>query len=107
MPRAVWSGTISFGLVNIGVRLYPATSPTDVRFHLVDERGARVRFRRYVEAGGDSRDWDERETASAAAEREDTDIASRSLRGDSPLRDDPGPREEREVAYEELQRGYE
>jgi DNA end-binding protein Ku len=108
MPRAVWSGTISFGLVNIGVRLYPATSPKDVRFHLVDERGARVRFRRYVEDDPDSRDWDERETASAAAEREGTGIAPGSLRGDSvPLRDDPARREEREVAYEELQRGYE
>ena len=48
MPRAVWTGSLSFGLVNVGVRLFPATSPKDVRFHLVDERGQRVRFRRFV-----------------------------------------------------------
>ena len=47
MPRAVWTGSLSFGLVNVGVRLFPATSPKDVRFHLVDERGQRVRFRRF------------------------------------------------------------
>ena len=33
MARAVWSGSLSFGLVNIPVRLYPATTPKDVRFH--------------------------------------------------------------------------
>ena len=49
MPRAVWSGTLTFGLVTIPVRLFPATEPKDVRFHLMDERGRRVRYRRFVE----------------------------------------------------------
>ena len=107
MPRAVWTGTITFGLVNIGVRLYPATSPKDVRFHLVDERGARVRFRRYVEAEPDGRDWEERPTTGAADSGE-IDLAPASFgEGPAPLREDTGSREEREVAYEELQRGYE
>src|SRR5438067_7858041 len=49
MPQAVWTGTISFGLVNIPVRLYPATEPKDVRFHLYDRRsGRRVRYERVV-----------------------------------------------------------
>lgn len=44
MSQAVWTGSISFGLVNIPVRLYPATQPKDVRFHLYDRRtGKRVR----------------------------------------------------------------
>jgi len=47
MTQAVWTGTISFGLVNIPVKLYPATEPKDVRFHLYDRRtGKRVRYER-------------------------------------------------------------
>jgi len=92
MPRAVWTGTISFGLVTIPVRLYPATSPKDVRFHLVDDRGARVHFRRYVEAD---------ETEPAAANDVDAETAEGSVGS-------AGPRTaEREVAFEELQRGFE
>jgi DNA end-binding protein Ku len=50
MPRAVWTGSLAFGLVSIPVGLYPATEPKDVRFHLVDpESGRRVRYRRVVE----------------------------------------------------------
>jgi DNA end-binding protein Ku len=47
MPQAIWTGSLSFGLVNIPVRLYPATQPKDVRFHLYDRRtGKRVRYER-------------------------------------------------------------
>ena len=47
MRQAVWTGTINFGLVSIPVRLYPATEPKDVRFHLYDRRtGRRVRYER-------------------------------------------------------------
>jgi DNA end-binding protein Ku len=47
MSQAVWTGSISFGLVNIPVRLYPATEPKDVRFHLYDRRtGKRVHYER-------------------------------------------------------------
>jgi DNA end-binding protein Ku len=49
MKQAVWTGAISFGLVNIPVRLYPATEPKDVRFHLYDRRtGRRVRYERVI-----------------------------------------------------------
>src|SRR5205809_6904690 len=48
MARAVWTGSLRFGLVTIPVRLYPATEPKDVRFHLMDARGRRVRYRRFV-----------------------------------------------------------
>jgi len=51
MKQAVWSGAIAFGLVSIPVRLYPATEPKDVRFHLYDRSGRRVRYRRVVEGG--------------------------------------------------------
>jgi DNA end-binding protein Ku len=49
--QAVWTGSIAFGLVNIPVKLYPATEPKDVRFHLFDRRsGKRVRYERVARA---------------------------------------------------------
>ncbi|HEY3264311.1 MAG TPA: Ku protein, partial [Actinomycetota bacterium] len=52
MATAVWRGTLSFGLVTLPVRLYPATQPKDVRFHLYDREGRRIRYQRVVEAEG-------------------------------------------------------
>ena len=50
MARAVWSGTISFGLVSVPVRLYPATRRKDVRFHEIDRlSGRRIRHQKVVE----------------------------------------------------------
>ena len=37
MPRAIWSGAISFGLVNIPVKLYSAVQRKTVRFHQLDQ----------------------------------------------------------------------
>ena len=50
MARAVWSGTISFGLVSVPVRLYPATRRQDIRFHEIDRSsGQRIRHQKVVE----------------------------------------------------------
>ena len=38
MPRAIWSGAISFGLVNVPVRMYSAIEDRDVRFNLLHEK---------------------------------------------------------------------
>jgi DNA end-binding protein Ku len=47
MARAIWSGAISFGLVNVPVKLYSATSPKTVRFHqLSSKTGTRIRQKR-------------------------------------------------------------
>lgn len=47
MPRAIWSGAISFGLVNVPVKLYSATSPKSVRFHqLSSKTGVRIKQKR-------------------------------------------------------------
>jgi DNA end-binding protein Ku len=35
MPRAIWSGTISFGLVSVPVRMYTATESKELRFHFL------------------------------------------------------------------------
>ncbi|MCU1353566.1 MAG: Ku protein [Acidimicrobiales bacterium] len=54
MPRAMWSGSISFGLVNIPIKLYSAVSRKNVRFHQIDSRsGSRVRQKRVSEATGE------------------------------------------------------
>src|SRR5205085_7029380 len=36
MPRSIWGGAISFGLVNVPVKLMSAVSPKDVRFHQLE-----------------------------------------------------------------------
>src|SRR5215218_8459751 len=47
MPRAIWSGTISFGLVNVPVRMYSAIDESDLRFHLVHEPdGGRIGYQK-------------------------------------------------------------
>src|SRR5919198_3566791 len=37
MPRPIWSGTISFGLVSVPVRMYSATESKELRFHFLDK----------------------------------------------------------------------
>jgi DNA end-binding protein Ku len=95
VPKAVWTGSLSFGLVSIPVRLYPATEPKDVRFHLMDAQGRRVRYRRFVETDEPpGRAWaagDDPEPSATAP----TDVAART--------DDA----EEEVAFEDLMRGVE
>lgn len=50
MARAIWTGSVSFGLVNIPVRLFSATESRQISFHQVDrESGRRIRYRRVAE----------------------------------------------------------
>jgi len=54
MPRAMWKGAISFGLVTIPVVVYPATEEKTLRFNqLHDEDGGRVRYKRVCEKDGE------------------------------------------------------
>jgi DNA end-binding protein Ku len=54
VPTSVWTGSISFGLVNVPVRLTPATKSRDVSFNQLDsETGSRVRYRRVAEQTGE------------------------------------------------------
>jgi DNA end-binding protein Ku len=54
MPRAIWSGSVSFGLVNVPVKLVTATSPKDVRFHqLHDADGGRISQKRVCSIDGE------------------------------------------------------
>jgi DNA end-binding protein Ku len=53
MARAIWSGSISFGLLNVPVKLYSAVSKQTVRFReLRESDGSRVRHKRVSEKDG-------------------------------------------------------
>ncbi len=49
MPKALWTGSLSFGLVVIPVRLYPAVRKKTVRFHEIDPSGRRIRHVRVAD----------------------------------------------------------
>jgi DNA end-binding protein Ku len=54
MPRAMWKGAISFGLVTIPVSVYPATEEKTLRFNqLHDEDGGRIRMKRTCSVDGE------------------------------------------------------
>ena len=51
MPRAIWSGAISFGLVNVPVRMFSAIDEQDLRFHLIHEPdGGRIGYQKICKA---------------------------------------------------------
>ncbi len=54
MPRAIWSGAISFGLVNIPIKLYAAVSRKTVHFNQLDSRtGSRIKMKKVSAADGE------------------------------------------------------
>ena len=54
MPRAIWTGAISFGLVNVPVKLYSATAAKTVRFHQLHAKdGVRIQQKRVCPADGE------------------------------------------------------
>jgi DNA end-binding protein Ku len=59
MPRPIWSGSVSFGLVSVPVKLFSATSPKEVRFHLVhDKDGGRIHQKRVCSVDGQEVPWE-------------------------------------------------
>ena len=60
MARAIWSGTISFGLLNVPVKLYSAVSRKQIRFNeLRKSDNSRVRHKRVAESDGEEVSYDE------------------------------------------------
>lgn len=54
MPRAIWSGAISFGLINIPIKLYSAVKKRDIGFHeLHGADGARLQHKRICPVDGE------------------------------------------------------
>jgi DNA end-binding protein Ku len=102
MPAAVWTGSLSLGLVVVPVRLYPAIKKKTVRFHEVDRVGRRIR---HVRVADPEIEWEAR----PYLPNEPVFPPSRDLLspGPTPL-PDPLSAEEREpLGYEEVRKGYE
>ncbi|WP_411825442.1 Ku protein [Luteolibacter sp. AS25] len=59
MARAIWKGSIAFGLVNIPVALTSAESRPDIQLHMVDSSNhARIRYERVNADTGEEVPWD-------------------------------------------------
>src|ERR1044071_1245681 len=60
MARAIWKGSISFGLVNIPIALYPATRREELKFRLLRKSDLRpVSYKRVAEKDGKEVSWDQ------------------------------------------------
>src|SRR5438309_11981723 len=58
--RAIWKGSISFGLVNIPIALYPATMKEELKFRLLRKSDlSPVNYKRVAEADGKDVPWDQ------------------------------------------------
>ena len=58
--RAIWKGSISFGLVNIPIALYPATRREELRFRLLRKSDlSPVNYKRVAEKDGKEVPWDQ------------------------------------------------
>ena len=60
MPRAIWKGSISFGLVNIPIALYSATRREELKFRLLRKSDlSPVNYKRVAEKDGKEVSWDQ------------------------------------------------
>ena len=60
MARAIWKGSISFGLVNIPIALYPATRREELKFRLLRSTDlSPVNYKRVAEKDGKEVPWDQ------------------------------------------------
>ena len=102
MPPAVWTGSISFGLVNIPVKLYVATASKDVRFSQFERgTGRKIRYRRVATGPEPGIPDAENETSvrpATDASPVSQPTSEETLGGSIP---------ESEVSWEEVVKGYE
>ena len=96
MPAAIWTGSLSLGLVVVPVRLFPAIKKKRVRFHELDRSGRRIRHMRVADP---EIDW---QPPAYVLRNEPVFPPSREL-----LSEEPEPMPQGEVAYEEIRKGYE
>lgn len=60
MPRSIWNGVVSFGMVSIPVKLYTATESKDISFHLLHKKdNARIKQLRWCPVDERPVEWDE------------------------------------------------
>ena len=94
--RAIWKGAVSFGLVNVPVRLYSATENHDVQFRQVHrEDGGRIRYQRICSIDGEQVSYDD------IAKGFETEDGQMVVLTDEDLADLP-TRSSREIAVEKF-----
>lgn len=60
MPRAIWSGSLSFGLVNVPVKVVSAVRQRDIKFNMLHEKdGGRIEQKRVCSIDGQEVPWEE------------------------------------------------
>ncbi len=60
MPRAIWKGSITFGLVNIPVGLYSAETRDEIHFKMLDKKTmSPIHYKRVSEESGKAVDWND------------------------------------------------
>ncbi|MFN2489217.1 MAG: Ku protein [Actinomycetota bacterium] len=122
MPQAVWTGQLTFGLVNIPVKLYSATAPQNVRFHQFDaQTGRRIRYRRVATGPEPEQVSSPPERSLPPADEGQPEPPPRRAEGEPPSREldiEPPSRDNRserpsasddepEVPWEEIVKGFE
>jgi DNA end-binding protein Ku len=96
MAQTIWKGWLSFGLVNIPVRLYRAVEEKAVRFREIERgTGRRIRHRRVVETPDVDHD-------PQPSRHEEGSSRITNVRGK-----DPPTGSEQEIGYEQVAKGYE
>ena len=99
MTIAVWTGSLSLGMVVVPVRLYPAIHKRAVRFHELDRSGSRVR---HVRVSEPDVEWD---PPSPSAAIRDPEPPPRAGFPERPTMTFHAPKPE--IAFEEIRKGYE
>jgi DNA end-binding protein Ku len=80
VPRSIWSGVITFGLVSIPVRLCPATLDKDVSLHLLHQPDhSRIRFKRFCSAEDDEVSQDELIRAYEVSKEQHVEVTDEDL----------------------------
>jgi DNA end-binding protein Ku len=104
MPAAIWTGSLSLGLVVVPVRLFPAVKKKRVRFHELDRSGHRIR---HVRVSQPEIDWQPPSFPGGEPvlpRNEPVFPPSQDLLSYEP---EPEPSPASQVAYEEIRKGYE
>ena len=115
MARAIWTGSVAFGLVNIPVRLYNATSPKDVRFRQLQRGTGRPIHYARVTAPPETRTTSALPSSFAERPAERETGADHPVQAEAPppetMREHQAPapviRTQEDVAYEDVVKGYE
>ena len=105
MGTAIWTGSLSLGLVVVPVRLYPAIRKKTVRFHELDSGGRRVRHMRVTQADVDPNEGTPGPMVRESTGEEETEPIPRRTPGgpSSPSFGLSSP----EISFEDVYKGYE